>query len=90
MGTKKKSNDKAAGFDDLLTELDGVVERLEQGDLPLEEALERFERGVNLARDAERILGQAEKRVEVLLSTKEGDVVAPLDGAPEPGQPDGR
>lgn len=88
MGTKKRSNDKSPGFDEILTELDGVVERLEQGDLPLEEALERFERGVNLARDAERILGQAEKRVEVLLSTKEGDVLAPLDGAPEPGERD--
>ena len=73
----------------LLTELDQVVDRLERGDLPLEEALERFERGVNLSREAERILGQAERRVEVLLSTKEGDVLAPLDGASDPRKPDG-
>jgi exodeoxyribonuclease VII small subunit len=89
MATTKKPDDKTPGFDDLLTELDGVVERLEQGELPLEEALERFERGVNLARQAERILGQAEKRVEVLLSTKEGDVLAPLD-APDRGTGDER
>lgn len=89
MGSKKKPDEKTPGFDDILTELDHVVERLEQGELPLEEALERFERGVNLAREAERILGQAEKRVEVLLSTKEGDVLTPLDGAPDPGKPDG-
>ncbi len=88
MGTTKQPDEKPPGFDDLLTELDTVVERLEQGELPLEEALERFERGVNLARQAERILGQAEKRVEVLLSTKEGDVLAPLDGAPDRGTPD--
>ncbi len=81
MGTQKKSADKTPGFDDILTELDEVVERLEQGDLPLEEALERFERGVKLARDGERILGQAEKRVEVLLSSKGEDVLAPLDGS---------
>jgi exodeoxyribonuclease VII small subunit len=83
-------DDKTPGFDDILNELAGVVERLDQGDLPLEEALERFERGVNLAREGERILGQAEKRVEVLLSNKDGDVLAPLDGAPDPGQPDDR
>jgi len=86
MGTAKKSDDKKPGFDDLLTELDAVVERLEQGELPLEEALERFERGVKLAREAEGILGRAEKRVELLLSTKDGDELVPLDG----GKPDGR
>lgn len=86
MGSKKKADDKTPGFDDLLSELDEVVERLEQGELPLEEALERFERGVKLAREAESILGRAEKRVEVLLSTKDGDTLAPLDG----GESDGR
>ncbi len=89
MGSAKKTDDKTPGFDDLLSELDHVVEHLEQGELPLEEALEKFERGVTLARQAEHILGQAEKRVEVLLSTKEGDVLAPLDGAPDRGTPDG-
>lgn len=80
MANKKKPDEKSPGFDDILTELSAVVERLEQGDLPLEEALERFERGVTLARQGEHILGQAEKRVERLTSSKEGDQLAPLDG----------
>ncbi len=83
MTTQKRTEGKKQGFDDILAELGQVVDRLEQGDLPLEEALERFERGVQLAREGERILGEAERRVEILLSTKDGDGLAPLDDPPE-------
>lgn len=89
MAKKQKPDEKSPGFDDILTELSEVVERLEQGDLPLEEALERFERGVNLARQGERILGEAEKRVERLTSTRDGDQLAPLDSGIGDGNGDG-
>lgn len=67
-------------FDEILEELEGVVGRLEQGDLPLEDALEAFERGVTLTREGEQILTTAERRVEQLLSGRDGEAtVAPLD-----------
>ncbi len=45
-----KKNDAPASFETALSELEQIVTRLESGDLPLEEALNEFERGVQLAR----------------------------------------
>ena len=89
-GPSPAAADKPPTFDEILGELAQVVERLEQGDLPLEEALERFERGVGLARQGERILGQAEKRVELLLARADGDVLEPFDTGTAGGEPDER
>ena len=80
----KKNPESPRPFDEILKELEVVVSRLEQGDLPLEESLETFERGVTLTREGEQILAAAEARVEVLLSGRDGQVeTAPLD----PGVP---
>lgn len=57
----------------LLSRLDEVVRELESGDLPLEQALARFEEGVKLVRDGERLLASVEQRIEMLLAN--GDVV---------------
>lgn len=54
-------------YEKLIEELDGVVKILEGGELPLEESLRAFERGVRLAHEAERQLDRAEHRVELLL-----------------------
>jgi exodeoxyribonuclease VII small subunit len=58
---------KTVDFEQALGELETVVDRLEHGELPLEEALRQFERGVELARTCQGALKQAEQRVEVLL-----------------------
>ena len=50
-----KKNEAPASFEKALSELEQIVTRLESGDLPLEEALNEFERGVQLAR-----LGQSQ------------------------------
>jgi exodeoxyribonuclease VII small subunit len=54
------------GFDDVLTALKGVVEKLESGQLGLEASLGAFEEGVGLARQGAKILDEAERRVEIL------------------------
>ena len=51
-----------------MAELEAIVERLEQGDLPLEESLRQFERGVELTRSCQAALKQAEQKVQVLTS----------------------
>jgi exodeoxyribonuclease VII small subunit len=58
---------KGPEFESALAELEAVVDRLEHGELPLEEALKQFERGIELARTCEASLKQAEQRVEILL-----------------------
>jgi exodeoxyribonuclease VII small subunit len=61
-------------YERIVEELDQVVQQLEAGDLPLEESLRAFERGVQLAAAAEARLEKAEQRVEVL----QGDRTVPL------------
>ncbi len=50
-----------------LTELEDIVQQLEEGDLPLEKALKQFEKGVKLSRDCQAALRAAEQRVQVLM-----------------------
>ncbi len=54
-------------FEQALAELESIVERLEQGDLSLDESLQQFERGVQLTRTCQGALKQAEQKVEILL-----------------------
>ena len=68
-----KKNKAPASFEKALSELEQIVTRLESGDLPLEEALNEFERGVQLARQ-----GQAERRVQILLSDNEDASLTPF------------
>ena len=54
-------------FEQALAELEALVARLERGDLPLDEALKTFERGVELTRHCQDSLKAAQQRVEILL-----------------------
>ena len=67
-------------FDDILSRLRSLVERLESGNLALEDSLRYFEEGMELCRQGASVLDKAEKRVEVLLGGA-GDKLAtePLD-----------
>lgn len=72
-------------FEQAMAELEGVVARLEHGDVPLEEALKAFERGVALTRACQQALAAAEQKVEILLERPDGSHAAvPFeDGAAE-------
>jgi exodeoxyribonuclease VII small subunit len=54
-------------FERALAELEGLVARLESGELPLDEALQTFERGVILTRHCQSALKAAQQKVEILL-----------------------
>jgi exodeoxyribonuclease VII small subunit len=69
------SESKIPDFEQALAELEALVTRLERGDLPLEEALKTFERGVELTRHCQGSLKAAQQRVEILLRR---------NGQPEP------
>ncbi len=64
---------KAPGptFEDDLTRLAEIVEKLEGGELPLEESLALFEEGVRLSRRSQATLDRAEKKLEELLAVDE-------------------
>ena len=63
-------------FESSLRELEQIVERLEAGDLPLEQSLDLFEQGVRLSRECQRRLDEAEQKVEILLKGDDGTVRA--------------
>ena len=73
-------------FEQALAELEALVARLERGDLPLDEALKTFERGVELTRLCQGSLKAAQQRVEILLKrngqpeTESFSVSEPPDG----------
>ena len=76
-----KAQPEAPGFEEALKRLTAIVERLESGDLSLEQSLSLFEEGTRLSRTSQAQLDAAEKRVEELLSidAKGQPVVRELD-----------
>lgn len=63
--------DPSLSFESALEQLETTVGRLEAGEMPLEEALELFENGVNLSRQCATTLEAAEKRIEILVADRE-------------------
>jgi len=70
---------KPLDFEQALAELEGLVERLEHGDLPLDEALKAFERGVALTRQCQALLQAAQQKVEILLKRGARAEVEPFE-----------
>ncbi len=71
--------DPEPGFDALLVRLREVVQKLESGELSLEQSLAVYEEGVQLARRGQQLLATAEKRVEILVSSASGIETAPFE-----------
>jgi exodeoxyribonuclease VII small subunit len=67
-------------FEQALGELEKLVERLERGDLPLDEALKTFERGVALTRHCQGALKAAQQKVEILLKKSGRAELQPFTG----------
>jgi len=61
-------------FETSLSELEQIVEKLESGDLPLEESLELFEKGIKLSRECRARLTNAERRIEILVKDASGEI----------------
>ena len=70
---------KAPDFEQALAELEGLVERLEHGDVPLDEALKVFERGVALTRQCQASLQAAQQKVEILMKRGAKAEVEPFE-----------
>jgi exodeoxyribonuclease VII small subunit len=76
---KMESESKPLDFETAMRDLEQIVERLEHGDLPLEESLAAFERGVVLTRSCQTALREAEQKVEILLKKAGGAQVEDFD-----------
>lgn len=75
MSSKTK---KAPSFEDSLAELEALVERMESGELSLEDSLSAFERGIALTRNCQQALQAAEQKVEILTAKTPDSATEPF------------
>jgi exodeoxyribonuclease VII small subunit len=68
----KKNTD--LNFEEALSQLDEIVKKLENGQLPLDKAIDEYEKSVALIKHCENILSRCEKRISVLQVDKNGDL----------------
>ncbi len=63
-------------FEAAMARLEEIVNELEKGDLPLEQSLKLFEEGIKLSRICNKRLEEAERKVEILIKDKNGNIKA--------------
>ena len=63
-------------FEESMTELEDIVTKLKAGDITLDASLELFEKGIKLAKTCQKKLDDAEKKVKILTTNEEGEMVA--------------
>lgn len=73
---RKKTAASEPKFEKDLEKLEGIVHALEEGGLPLDESLKKFEEGITLSKRCEKALSAAEKKIEVLTKDAGGKVKA--------------
>ncbi len=74
-----KRSQKKPDFETALAELEALVEKMEQGELSLDESLQQFERGVQLTRSCQQALKDAEQKVQILLQKDGQETLEPFD-----------
>jgi len=62
-------------FEESLKQLERIVQELEDGDLPLEKALKKFEEGIKLTKFCSQKLDETEKKISILLKNAQGQIV---------------
>jgi len=78
---KKK---KPSNFESDLLELENLVEKMEEGDLSLEESLVHFERGIALTRSCQKALTEAEHKIQILLAEDGSQKLQPFSSDENP------
>lgn len=80
MAKKSTSSSDTFDFEQALAELEQLVERMEQGELSLEQSLKDFERGIALTRACQGALKEAEQKVRILTSQGGKEELEPFEG----------
>lgn len=82
---KKKPNVNKMSFEEAIKELTNIVSKIEQGQIPLQDSLEQYEKGMALIKQCRTILQKAEERIEKI--SKEQDQGS-KEGSPDEKDPD--
>jgi exodeoxyribonuclease VII small subunit len=70
---------KKINLEKSLANLEELVEELESGDLPLEQAMKKFEEGIKLTRGCQTALKEAEQKVQILMKSAGGEELTDFD-----------
>lgn len=73
MTEKKQKIADEMSFEETIKELTGIVEKIEQGQISLQDSLEQYERGMILIKHCRQILEQAERRIEKISREDSGE-----------------
>lgn len=82
----RTKNTQASSFEDTMGELETLVTEMEKGELPLEDALAKFERGIVLARNSQKMLKEAEQKVQMLMTQNGEETLVDLPGDDDQAQ----
>ena len=77
------SESEAPSFEAALARLEQIVQRLEKGELPLEESLVLYEEGIRLSRLCHAKLEEAEGKIELLMKDARGELLPDGEGKPK-------
>lgn len=77
--TKRSPDNKSVSFEASLAELEKLVEKMEKGDLSLEDAMADFQRGIELTKACQTSLKEAEQKVQILMEQSDGNDLVPFD-----------
>lgn len=66
--------EKELNFEETMQELEKIVQELEKGDLNLDDSINKFEEGMKLSKNASDYLEKAEKKITVLINTKDEEI----------------
>lgn len=62
-------------FEKSLSELEEIVEKLERGEMSLDDSIEIFQKGVTLSKDLSKMLDEIEKKITILVENENGEVI---------------
>lgn len=74
-----KKDSALANFDKDLSKLNALIEKMEQGQLSLDDALKEFEAGIKLIRQCQHALTTAEQKVQILMDANDPDSLTDFD-----------
>jgi len=77
VAAKKKK--QTSNFESTLAELEALVDEMEHGDISLEDSLKKFERGIELTRNCQIELQEAEQKVKMLVEKNRTDTLVDVD-----------
>ena len=73
----KEKTPKLPSLEESLSEITGVIEKMENGELTLEQSLTHFERGIVLIKHCQKVLNEAEQKVQMLVQQNQQETLTP-------------